>query len=308
MSQNIEKKQIDLIEESICVYKTCNRCIDLHKKGELSFDAIEDFVDDRGRSCLYRLKQMCHDLFRNTDQVAYKEKFYDITVGYIFHEAMKLRECIYQLEYYRPEYNHLLNSHELTPAEKKLIHEFDVLISKADKRVAEGLKEIKILLKELVAHVRELLKIYRDNYLLPRFILENERSFIMIYGKTGYQDLLEDVYDRGRNTLMFKAAVSYLQSEYYQIARGLFHKVVHTDRNNAPAKFLFLYTSAYNCYLRNRISMAKIFAEEALTVPLVRSDGMDRYKESLRKLVPELTREMKKLKQRGKEENNRAYL
>jgi hypothetical protein len=43
-------------------------------------------------------------------------------------------------------------------------------------------------------------------------------------------------------------------------------------------------------------------------VPLVRADGMDRYKESLRKLIPELTREIKKMKERGKEEDNRAYL
>ena len=53
---------------------------------------MEEFVDDRGKSCLYRLKEMCHDLFRNADEAGYKEKLYDITVGYIFHEAMKIRE------------------------------------------------------------------------------------------------------------------------------------------------------------------------------------------------------------------------
>src|SRR5208337_1600713 len=144
--------------ESISVFKTFNHCMELYKGGQLTFLEMEEFVDDRGKSCLYRLKQMCHELFRNSDEVAYKEKFYDITVGYIFHEAMKLRECIYQLEYYKPQYTMLVNSAELTPAENKVIREFDLLIDKAERRLAEGLKEVKTLLKELASKVKDLIK------------------------------------------------------------------------------------------------------------------------------------------------------
>ncbi len=75
-----------------------------------------------------------------------------------------------------------------------------------------------------------------------------------MYGKKGYQELLDDIYDQGRTTLVFKAAVSYLESEYYQVARGLFQKATKLDRGNAAARFLFLYTSAFNCYFRNRFS------------------------------------------------------
>ncbi len=307
MNLNIEKKQIDLVSESISVFKTFNHCIDLYKEGRLTFLEMEEFVDDRGKSCLYRLKQMCHDLFRNTCEAAYKEKFYDITVGYIFHEAMKLRECIYQLEYYKPEYTALVNSAELTPAENKVIHEFDILINKAEKRLAEGLKEVKMLLKELVAHVRDLIKIYKDNYLLPRFILENERAFITIYGKKGYQDLIEDVYEQGRTALILKAAMSYLESEYYQTARSLFHKVTKLDRTHGSARFLYLYTSAFNCYFRNRFSMAQIFAEEALTLPMDDEFGMETYAASLRDLLVDVTKEMGATRH-GKEEKGRAYL
>jgi tetratricopeptide (TPR) repeat protein len=289
---NIEKKQVDLVNESICLYKTCCHCLDLHKRGALTFSEIEEFVDDRGKSCLYRLKQMCHELFRNTPGAAYKEKFFDITVGYIFHEAMKLRECIYQLEYYKPQYNMLISSPELTPAEKKVIREFDALILKAKKRLNEGLKEVRTLLKDLVAQVKDLVKIYRDNYLLPRFLLENERSFIAMYGKKGYQDLLDDIYDQGRTTLIFKAALSYLGSEYYQVARSLFQKAIKLDRGNVAARFLFLYTSAFNCYFRNRFSMAKIFAEEALAMPIDGHKEAETYVQSLRDLLPDLAKEM----------------
>ncbi len=289
---NIEKKQIDLINESISLHKTCCHCLDLHKRGALTFPEVEEFVDDRGKSCLYRLKQMCHELFRNTAEAAYKEKFFDITVGYIFHEAMKLRECIYQLEYYKPQYNMLISSPELTPAEKKVIREFDALIMKAQKRLNEGLKEVRTLLKDLAEQLKDLVKIYRNNYLLPRFLLENERSFIGMYGKKGYQDMLDDIYDQGRTTLIFKAALSYLRSEYYQVARSLFQKATKLDRGNLVAKFFFLYTSAFNCYFRNRFSMAKIFAEEALAMPIEGHTEVETYVQSLRDLLPDLAKEM----------------
>jgi hypothetical protein len=304
VDQNTEKKQIDLINESLCVFKTCNNCIELHKRGQLTFLTIEEFVDDRGKSCLYRLKQMCHGLFRSTVEASYKEKFYDITVGYIFHEAMKLRECIYQLEYYKPQYDLLINSRDLTPGEKKVAHEFDMLINKAEKRLAEGLKEVKTLLRELVVNTKELIKMYQGNYLLPRFILENERSFIALFGKKGYHELIDDMYENGRITLMYKAAVSYLESEYYQIARGLFQKITKLDRKNIPARFLYLYTSAFNCYFRNRFSMAQIFAEEAFALPVNGQEGIETYVASLRDLLPDLAKEMKK--NGSKEEESRA--
>jgi hypothetical protein len=307
MNLNTEKKQIDLISESICVFKTCNRCIELHKKGQLTFLTVDDFVDDRGKSCLYRLKQMCHELFRNTVQAAYKEKFYDITVGYIFHEAMKLRECIYQLEYYKPEYNLLVSSPELTMGENRVIHEFDMLIKKAERRLTEGLKEVKTLVTELAGHVRDLIRMYRSNYLLPRFILENEKDFIAIYGKKGYHDLLNSMYEHGRTTLLHKAALSYLDSEYYQIARGLFHKVVKLDRTNLSARFLYLYASAFNCFFKNRLSMARIFAEEALALQTDGQQDVENHLTSLRDLLPELAKEIRK-KGQPKEEEDRAYL
>jgi hypothetical protein len=294
---NLEKKQIDLVKESLSVYRTCNDCIDLFRRGELRFSVMEEFVDDRGASCLYRLKQMCHELFRNADEATYKEKFYDMTLGYIFHEAMKLRENIYQLEYYTPMYNTLSSSDELTILEKKVIREFDVLIGRAKRRLDEGLKELKILLKELVTQLKDLLRLYKRNYLLPRFMLENGKAFVRIYGKKGFQELLNDMYEQGRATLVLRAGLSYLDSEYYQIARNLFQKVIQMNRSDGKARFLFLYASAFTLYFRNRFVTAQAFADEALAE---QPDGQDfaKYVESLHRLKQDLSREMKGMKRR----------
>ncbi|HUJ90618.1 MAG TPA: hypothetical protein VLX12_10510 [Syntrophorhabdales bacterium] len=303
ISSNLEKKQIDLIKESLSVHDFCIEVIALYARSQLSFSRMEEFVDDRGKSCLYRLKQMSHELFRSAEEATYREKFYDITVGYIFHEAMKLRENVYQLEYYKPQYETLVASDELTALEKKVIHEFDVLILKARKRLKEGLKEVKMLLKDLVVQLKDLLKLYRTNYLLPRFILENEKALVKIYRKNGFSELLNDMYEHGKATLIYKAAQSYLDSEYYGSAKLLFQKVANMDRDDTRARFMFLYASAFASYFKNRLARALCCAQEALAVGLNSSD-VQPYSQSLEQLVANLSKDLKK---RGKFKEESTY-
>ncbi len=290
---NLEKKQVDLISESICVYSRYSEYRALFKQGRLYFADIEEFVDDKGKSCLFRLKEMCHDLFRSSDEAGYKEKLYDVTVGYIFHEAMKLRENLYQLEFYGPGRDKV--PFQLTDAEKKIVREIEALANKSRKKLNEGIKEVRILVMELVDQLRDLIKLYRDNYLLPRFIFENERAFVSIYGRKGFARLLNYMYDGGRQVLMLKAAKSYLDSEYYETARHIFRKIWAVDKTNDEALFFYMYASAFSCYFKNRFSRSLMLAEEAIaTGPNVQGTGT--YRESLQKLISDLSKEVRKAK------------
>jgi tetratricopeptide (TPR) repeat protein len=292
---NLEKKQIDLIRESICVHIKCMECRDLFKNGTLCFRNIEEFVDDRGKSCLFRLKEMCHELFRNSDSATYKEKLYDMTVGYIFHEAMILRENLYQLEYYRPKCD--IVSGELTSVEKKIVLEIEFLVKKTERKMKEGFKETKLLLKELVEQLKDIIGLYRGNYLLPRFLFENQKSFVKIYGKKGFDHLLYEVYKDGRTALIYKAARSYLESEYYELARNMFQRVAGLDTDNRTALFLYMYSSAFYFYYKNRFARAQRYAEEALAIQVDNND-MTPYQESLTSLSAEVAREVKRGKKR----------
>lgn len=290
---NQEKNKIDLIKESICVYKKCMECRNLYKNKALCFSHIEDFVDDRGRSCLFRLKEMCHTLYRKSDDATYKEKLYDMTVGYIFHEAMKLRENLYQLEYYRPNYTKELD--QLTAVEKKIINEINTLTKKAEKRLKEGFKEIKKLLKELVAQLMDLIKLYKDSYLMPRFILENQKDLIMIFGRKGYERLINELYRDGREMLMLKAAISYIESEYYDLSKGLLKKVLLMNKNNEVAKFLLFYCLAHFYYFKNKLHRALNFAKNALSINIVSQENdLKAYREKLDELIKEIQKELKK--------------
>lgn len=290
---NIEKKQIDLIRESICVYTTCMQCKDLYRDGALCFADIEEFIDDRGKSCLFKLKEMCHDLFRNSDAASYREKIYDMTVGYIFHQAMILRENLYQLEYYKPQCDIDTNELELTIREKKIFLEMEFLVKKTEKKLQEGFQETKLLLKGLVEQLQDLMKLYKENYLLPRFMFEQEKVLVRIYGKKNFDRLLNDMYKDGRKLLMFKAAHSYLESEYYEVARSMFQKVAYLDSGNKLALFLFMYSSAFFFYYKNRFAKGYRYAENALAFDIDDSEKAP-YNDSLTKLSAEIAREIKR--------------
>jgi len=290
---NLEKKQIDLIRESIKVYEKSIEFRNLFSTRNISFADIEEFIDDRGKSYLFNLKEMSHELFRNTGDTSYKEKLYDITIGYIFHEAMKLRENMYLLEYYRPQYD--IDILTLSDQEKKTVHEIGILVNKARKKLKEDLKEIKILLNDLIGQLKDLIILYRNNYLMPRFIYENEKSLKNIYGKKGFENLLNTVYSDGRHLLVFKAGQSYLESEYYDKARLLFKKAMRLDGQGMPVLFLYYFTSAYHFYFRNMFTKALMFAEKAHSMK-----GADNIKDShmvsLNTLISDLKKETKKKK------------
>lgn len=286
---NLEKKQVDLIKESICVYTKCMDCRALFRNKTLNFAKIDDFVDDKGNSCLFKLKEMCHVLYRNSVEAHYKEKLYDITVGYIFHEAMKLRESLYQLEFYRP--NSYKVTEKLVDSEFKIVREIEHLMKKTEKRLTEGFKEIRLLMKELVGQLSGLIMLYKDNYLIPRFVLKNEKMLISIYGKKGFRSLINELYHDGKPLLLYKAAESYLESEYYDIARRLFKKISIIDRQDKSAEFFYMYASAFYFYFRNRFTRTLAFGDKAVNMDMnVEYEG---YKIKLRALMDEVTKEVK---------------
>jgi len=286
---NLEKKQVDLIKESICVYTKCMDCRALFRNKTLNFAKIDDFVEDKGNSCLFKLKEMCHVLYRNSVEAHYKEKLYDITVGYIFHEAMKLRESLYQLEFYRP--NSYKVTEKLVDSELKIVREIEHLMKKTEKRLTEGFKEIRLLMKELVGQLSGLIMLYKDNYLIPRFVLKNEKMLISIYGKKGFRSLINELYHDGKPLLLYKAAESYLESEYYDIARRLFKKISIIDRQDKSAEFFYMYASAFYFYFRNRFTRTLAFGDKAVNMDMnVEYEG---YKIKLRALMDEVTKEVK---------------
>jgi hypothetical protein len=258
---NLEKLQIDLIEESFRVFQKFNHIKKLYKENLLSFNVIEDFVDDRGKSCLFRLKEMCHNIYRNSDIASYKEKLYDITVGYTFHEAMKLRESIYELEYYKPKAQMVKG--EVGEKEIKIVREIEYFVKKTEKRFKEGFLQLRRLVKELSYQLKDLILLYRNNYLLPRFLLENRKLLISTYGRRGFREILSNLFQDGKDKLFYFAGLSYLSSDFYDEARLAFKRALDTEGGNKEALYFYYYASAFSFFYKGKLMNSMTYIQEA---------------------------------------------
>ena len=130
-----ERKVMEIVRSFLLVYLAFRRLREEYQKGSLRFSDLARFVDDRGQSTLFTLKENCHSLFRRSDEgVSEKEQVFDLLVGTLFHLAMKLREDLYQLEFHGPKVTRLSEKKEGHPDPKGLVRQFQELISRSLQR------------------------------------------------------------------------------------------------------------------------------------------------------------------------------
>ena len=171
-----------------------------YKEGNLRFSDIGNWVDDKGQSLLYNLKEQCHSIFRYMGKgpLQKNEWLLDLAIGSIFHEAMKLRENIYQLEVYRPKYLQYKLKAGKSAYERDYLQQFERIISKAEQGVAEGMEETRSLFQDAMAQLTDFFKGSARNAFLVRFLLEHLVLLRKVYGSQGAKKIFDaDVRKRG---------------------------------------------------------------------------------------------------------------
>lgn len=190
-----------------------------YQQGSLHFIDVAKLVDDRGESIFYALKESCQELFRrNYAFLSETEQIFDLTVGSIFHLAMKLREDLYQLEIYGPKYKSLLEKGGGRPEQKNLVHQFNEIISRAETSLKEGMEEIALLIEDISRQFKELLFDHRQNGLLIRFLLEEKVLVEEVMGKGAVGDIFKTLYGQDEAQPYRLAGESYFQSAFYNLA------------------------------------------------------------------------------------------
>jgi hypothetical protein len=224
-----------------------------YKEGRLRFSDIGVWVDDKGKSLLYNLKERCHSLYR------YKEKkpiqknqwLLDLVIGSIFHEAMKLRENIYQMEIYRPKYLQYKLKVGKTAYEKDYLHQFEGIILKAKQGVIEGMEETRSLFQDAMAQLIDLFKESKNNTLLVRFLLEHQTLLQKVYGSKKAKKIFHLMFKKGFLDAYQLAGQSYLESEHYDLSSDYFSKALKMDSHNPDLKFLLNFSLGMDAYYRN---------------------------------------------------------
>ena len=235
-----ERKVVEIVRHFLLTVQTFRQHQEKYRQGSLCFSDLARLVDDRGRSVFFVLKENCHSLFRRNEcPVSEKEQIFDLTIGTLFHLAMKMREDLYQLEFYGPKYTELDRKGDGPLDRKNLVHQFKQLISRAHKSFQEGMDEMAILIQEALPQFQGFLGEYQENGLLIRFLLEEKDLWQDVWGEDALEDLFRRLYGPRPARPYWLAGESYFESGFYGRATQAFCRAV--EKNPVDQNLLFLH-------------------------------------------------------------------
>ena len=267
-----------------------------YKEGRLRFSDIGVWVDDKGKSPLYNLKEQCHSFFRYKGKkpIHKNEWLLDLVIGSIFHEAMKLRENIYQMEVYRPRYLQYKLKAGKSAYEKDYLQQFERIILKTKQGVAEGMEETRSLFHDAMAQLIDLFKKDAKNTFLVRFLLENLTLLQKVYGSKKAKEIFDLMFKKGFLDAYQVAGQSYLQSEHYDLSSNYFLKALKMDPHNHGLRFLLNFSLGMNEYYRNAYSKSLSYFAKLTPLKLnrkLKKEYLRKVEEVCNKIFSELKEE-----------------
>lgn len=242
---------VEIAQEFLLAYRRTREVAALHAAGELSFEVVRGWAGDDDSSALFRLKQRCHATSRadaadgqTAEGALERPALFDLTVGALFHEAMRFRENFYQREIYGPRIRKLKGVSE---EEVELIREFERILSGASARLDEALEETEALLAQARRQFLGLLRVNASDGLLARLLIENA-GYVALVFDGGLEGLLAEVYGSVAEGHAV-AARSYLDSGHFPEAVARLDKA-RADGGDDPTWLrLAEYARAMSAYL-----------------------------------------------------------
>ncbi|MFT5441527.1 MAG: hypothetical protein ACI8W3_000568 [Myxococcota bacterium] len=208
---------VELFREYIAVNRTLRSLFVRFRQGAPCFEDVALLVGDTDSSMLFRLKERCHALFRRESSVAsdlHREVLFDLTVGSLFHEAMKLRENLYQHEVYVPKVESLLAQHG--PGDGDFFDEFEKIQATGADRTMQAMAETEALLEQTRNQLRGLLEGRPENGLMTRNLVENRGAVEEVFD-CDLAEILAGIHG-GVLAGFAAAAHSYLESAFFSEA------------------------------------------------------------------------------------------
>jgi tetratricopeptide (TPR) repeat protein len=219
---------LEILRDFVEVHRLVADLAIRHRSSGLRFEALAGLIEDDEGSVLFRLKERTHSRFRapRGEQRAptHREALFDLAVGSLFHEAMKLRENLYQREIYGPQVRALLSDAE--EESKALFDEFEKMLGSVEERVDEGVHELETLVQRTAEQLRLLIAEPPDDG-ATRFMTERPEQVQAVFG-VSVADQLEVMYGSVA-TGFERAGRSYLASGFFAKAAQCFERALERD-------------------------------------------------------------------------------
>ena len=205
---------VQLLREYLTAHAELGGVLSTYADDEIPFAKIRALVGDDDRAVLYRLKEKSHALFRAhglATKAVRREALFDLAVGSLFHEAMKLRETLYQREVYAPRVASLRKAAD--EESDALFEEFDRILENSVSRLGEVASEVRKLLVQTRDQLRRLLAERVGDRVVTRCLLSRREEVDATFPE-GFAGILEAMHG-DTVTGLVEGARALLDSAYF---------------------------------------------------------------------------------------------
>ncbi len=148
----------------------------------LNFEELRDLLgQEMNKGLLWRLKDTAHHLFRNEPAERLVGRFLDWSMGYIFHEVIKIKEDAYQQANYGQWFRQVQGS-PMPAEESDITRELYKVVDQTRESIEREIARVRFIL----AHCRRLFPLYladhKDNILLARLLFEENDLAREVFG------------------------------------------------------------------------------------------------------------------------------
>jgi len=174
----------DILESQFTVFDQTN---------QVSFQVFHDLVgEEMNKGLLWRLKDTAHHLFRNDSREGLSGQFLDWSIGYVFHETMKLKEDAYQQQTYGPWFRELMDR-ELPESEHEISRELFQVVLQTNESIRREVARVRFFIAKCRLLLVEYLRGQEENTLLGRFLFDQNPLVRKIFGQD-FDALVRAVY------------------------------------------------------------------------------------------------------------------
>jgi hypothetical protein len=202
----------DIVRNFCIVHQQLCREFEKYDQTEsVDFEFMSELLgNEMNQGRLWRLKDTAHLLFRFFPDPPLSGQFLDWSIGYIFHESMKLKEDAYQLQNYVPWFQSVQEDGSYRPTERHTGHRLFQLVSQTQESIRREVRRIRFILSECLGIFTRYLSLHSENALLARFIYDSNQLVREVFGRQ-YEELLRSMFGQEQERLYLLAAQSLRQ-------------------------------------------------------------------------------------------------
>ncbi len=238
----VQKNRTDFERDVIRDF--CHASVQLREQFErfettrtLSFPILRGLIGEpMNKGLLWRLKDKSHHIFLRARPVAPSGLLLDWTLGYIFHETLKLMEDAHQRQYYAPQLRSL-NGAGTEPDIANIAEAFQGILEET----VESMRRESERVAALLTHSRRLFCLYfagqSRHRPLARFLSDNEPLARRAFGDD-FDDFVRAVYGNEPERMYIEAAHSLLESARGPAATGAIERALAVNPASADAREL----------------------------------------------------------------------